>query len=417
MNIERSVITILLYDDDSSYYIPILNEDDFIDSYNKETFRVIKKLYNAGEKIDLVKVIHELSFGELVIELYQNNEMFSYLCMKDYVETLKKDTAKRKLKRLMEASQQRLVSGEELENVIKSISDSLMNIESVSSNKLVDIGLIEPTFENRETVSSGFSNLDKMIGGFKFGELSVWSGKSGQGKSTFLSQVLLEAVNRGYKVCAYSGELINEQFQHWLLLQACGESHIEKRYDTVKQCDIYVPCKEATEKIREWLKGKFFLYNNEFTGNDNNIIDVFKYAYKTQNCRVFLVDNLMTAKYDSDYKENYYIQQSRFVGELVRFAKTYNVHVHLIAHPKKTQGELTKEDISGSLDITNRADNAFTVNRDESGTTVKVLKNRSQGIQNQMVRFEFDSRTKRFIPTNNEFAKYKKYGWEENNGL
>lgn len=412
MNIEKSIISILLYDEDSHFYIPYLTEDDFVDNANRDAFRVIKELYEAGEKIDCVKVAHKLSFGEVAIQIYDVNDMFSFSNMKEYVETLKKDTAKRKLKRLLKISEYRIITGEELSDVVKTITDSLNDIESVSSSKLVDVGDIEPNFEDRETVSSGFSNLDKMIGGFKFGELSVWSGKSGQGKSTFLSQVMLEAVERGYNVCAYSGELINEQFQHWLLLQACGDKHIVKKYDTIKQCDVFVPSTEASDKIRKWLKGRFFLYNNQFTGNDNNIIDVFRYAYKTHNCRVFLVDNLMTAKYDTDSRENYYVQQSRFVGELVRFAKTYNVHVHLIAHPKKTQGELTKEDISGSLDITNRADNAFTVNRDEVGTIVKVLKNRSQGIQNQMVRFEFDTKTKRFLPNNNEFARFKVYGWE-----
>ena len=137
-------------------------------------------------------------------------------------------------------------------------------------------------------------------------------------------------------------------------------------------------------------------------------------AHKKYGCSVFLVDNLMTARYDYNNKENYYIQQSGFVGELVRFAKTYNVHVHLIAHPKKTQGEITKEDISGTMDITNRADNTFSVNIDEENglTLVKILKNRSEGIQNLQVAFKFDVPTKRFIPVGDDMLKYKKYKWE-----
>ena len=125
----------------------------------------------------------------------------------------------------------------------------------------------------------------------------------------------------------------------------------------------------------------------------------------------------MTAKYDYSSKDNYYVQQSGFVGELVRFAKTYNVHVHLVAHPKKTQGELTKEDIAGTMDITNRADNTFSVNRDEEAkvTTVRILKNRSEGIQNVQVAFNFDIATKRFSPTESDMFKYKKYKWENEN--
>lgn len=211
------------------------------------------------------------------------------------------------------------------------------------------------------------------------------------------------------------GELINEQFQYWLMLQACGSSHLIEKYDDVKQRNVKVPTENAMNYVRNWLRGKIFLYNNEFTGKDNNILDVFKLAFKKFGCQVFLVDNLMTAKYDYNNKDNYYIQQSGFVGELVRFAKTYNVHVHLVAHPKKTQGEITKEDISGTMDITNRADNTFSVNRDEENNTtvVRILKNRSEGIQNMQCAFTFDIDSKRFIPLGSEMSKYKKYGWEK----
>lgn len=210
------------------------------------------------------------------------------------------------------------------------------------------------------------------------------------------------------------GELINEQFQYWLLLQACGSQNLVEKYDEIRGKNVKVPKENVSNYVREWLKGKLFLYNNEFTGKDNNIIDVFKLAHKKYGCQVFLVDNLMTAKYDYNNKDNYYIQQSGFVGELVRFAKTYNVHVHLVAHPKKTVGELTKEDIAGTLDITNRADNTFSVNRDEENekTIVRVLKNRSEGIQNLQCTFDFEKDSKRFIPCGNDMARFKKYGWE-----
>lgn len=413
MTLENTILTILLYSEDVNFYIPLLNIDDFTTSLTRNTFKAMEELYSKGEKVDYLSVAQRMGYSKDFVNTF---ELYSFMNIHDiskYIEELKQETAKRNLKKLLVDSENKLLNGDEITEIVNNAIKSLNSITSISKSKLVDLGEIEPNYANTERVVSGFSNLDKMIGGFRMGELSVWSGRSGQGKSTFLSQIMLETVNKGYKVCAYSGELINEQFQHWLLLQACGNDNLVKKYDTVKQCDVYVPSSEAVNKIRAWLKGKFFLYNNEFTGNDNNILDVFRYAYKNYGCKVFLVDNLMTAKYDYGTRESYYIQQSQFVGELVRFAKTYNVHIHLIAHPKKTQGELTKEDISGSLDITNRADNAFTVNRLEDGTTeVKILKNRSQGTQNQFVKFNFDTYSKRFIPTNSEFSKYKKYGWE-----
>ena len=413
MMLESTILTILLYDEDSNFYIPMLDINDFTTLLTRNTFKAIQEIYSKGEKVDYLSVAQKMGYSKEFVDTFELHSFININDISKYIEELKQETTKRNLKKLLEESEKKLIDGDEIAEIVNNAINSLNSINSISKSKLVDLGEVEPNYTDAERVVSGFSNLDKMIGGFRMGELSVWSGRSGQGKSTFLSQIMLEAVNKGYKVCAYSGELINEQFQHWLLLQSCGTEHLIKKYDPVKQCDVYVPATDAVEKIREWLKGKFYLYNNEFTGNDNNILDVFRYAYKNYGCKVFLVDNLMTAKYDYGTRESYYIQQSQFVGELVRLAKTYNVHVHLIAHPKKTQGELTKEDISGSLDITNRADNAFTVNRCEDGTTeVKILKNRSQGTQNQFAKFNFDINSKRFIPTNSEFAKYKKYGWE-----
>ena len=51
---------------------------------------------------------------------------------------------------------------------------------------------------------SGIKALDRMTGGLYMGDLNVWTGKRGEGKSTILTQVLLEAVEQGFHVCAYS---------------------------------------------------------------------------------------------------------------------------------------------------------------------------------------------------------------------
>ena len=65
------------------------------------------------------------------------------------------------------------------------------------------------------SVLSGIPALDMRIGGFYGGELSVWTGKRGGGKSTLLGQLLVEALDQGQRVCAYSGELAAWRFK-WI---------------------------------------------------------------------------------------------------------------------------------------------------------------------------------------------------------
>lgn len=298
-------------------------------------------------------------------------------------------------------------------------------IEAVNTAQIVPrVGLLNLAdvvrldVRNMERVGcKSLTALNLATGGFRMGELSVWTGKSGEGKSTLLGQILLDSINEGVNVCAYSGELAAGQFQYWINLQAAGSKNINTLYDSLSGRDM--PClrKEIEQRILQWVDGRFWLCDNTATSTvkeETSIINLFTYAAKRYGCRVFLVDNLMTARFESKSDSDYYRQQSNFVGQLVSFAKTFNVVVHLVAHPRKTSNNtLEKSDVSGSSDIINRCDNAFAVSRNENSTTVKILKNRLFGAQNIEFKLNFDTVSKRFYGLNNDgnFA----YGWENNN--
>lgn len=269
-------------------------------------------------------------------------------------------------------------------------------------------------------VKSGIKVLDNDIYGFLLGELSVWSGKSGQGKSTFLGQILLNAVDKGDPVCAYSGELRADRFQYWINLQAAGRTNIIEYQDGKEGKPFGVIANETSSRIRDWYRGKFWLYDNSIVdnGEETSILKVFQYAAKRYGCKVFLVDNLMTSRFNVQKDGDFYRAQSNFVGELVHFAKAFEAHVHLVAHPKKTKGDLGKEDVSGIADITNRADNVFSVERmKEDGpfsTSLTVLKNRSFGVQDVKYGLNFDTLSKRFYGQG-ETENFS-YGWEMKGG-
>ena len=301
------------------------------------------------------------------------------------------------------------------EEVKKAIEEA----KPVPFEGLIDLSTITPENDkNLPKIKSNIKFLDKLIGGWLLGELSIWTGKRGEGKSTFLGQVLLEALQQGETVTAYSGELTAQRFQNWIHLQAAGEGNIKLVVDTDTGKEYPVISREAHNQIREWYKGRFFLYDNTINfehSEENSIIKVFTYAARRYDCKLFLVDNLMTARFDGINERDYYRKQSEFVGELVRFAKSFNVHVHLVAHPKKTDGDLDNDSISGTADITNRADNVFAVKRTEGDfdTEITILKNRSDGIIKKTLGFLFDEKSKRFWIPSEPGTRIKKYGWEQ----
>lgn len=338
--------------------------------------------------------------------------------LKEYAPTvsvlLPKDGAFGKCSRIRDV----LASGGE-----KAVDHLLLGAVEQPMEGLLDLADVE-RMDPGETIAvlSGLKALDQAIGGFAPAELSIWTGKRGSGKSTLLSQLMLNAVDQGFPVCAYSGELSAWRFKQWTMLQAAGAGHIESRRDKASGMLYYYTPKDIGDRIDGWWKGKFFLYDNRMAGagDENSIISVFEYAVRRFGCCVFLVDNLMTARFNGQNDENFYREQSRFTGRLVEFAKKNEVHVHLVAHPRKSGGGkkelLTADDIGGSGDITNRADNAFSLERLSEADAaaygydagLSVLKNRSYG-STANIQLVYDPRCRRYRKKGENDGIY---GWE-----
>ncbi len=162
------------------------------------------------------------------------------------------------------------------------------------------------------------------------------------------------------------------------------------------------------------------LFDNRYPGDEDSILRLFEYAVRRYGVCVFLVDNLMAAQLSSSSDRDFYRAQSNFTGRLVEFAKRNEVHVHLVAHPRKTDSGrvLEADDIGGSGDVSNRADNAFSLTRlnDQEAenrgfkTVLRVLKNRSFG-ELASIGLDYESTSRRFFKAGTANPN-KQYGWE-----
>ena len=264
-------------------------------------------------------------------------------------------------------------------------------------------------------MKSGIPALDNLIGGLYEGELSVWTGKTKQGKSTMLGLSILAALREGRKVCVYSGELPDWRYKAWLMAMAAGPANlIEEKTDTEK--DVWTPRPEIAHQIDLWWKDRLYPFDNKAAGvhEPQKILGLMRYAKRRYGCSVFVVDNLMTVDLAG---EDYYRAQSRFVGQLVDFAHETGGHVHLVAHRRKGgAGKGAKgdnDDVSGSGDITKRADNVFAVSRDEDENSpwdaaLEVQANRDFG-ETGIIHLKFDPRSRRYYQGNVNWM----CGWEK----
>ena len=285
----------------------------------------------------------------------------------------------------------------------------LLNLAEVTS---LDI-------QNVDAAKSSIPQLDQMIGGFMMGDVSVWTGKRGDGKSTVLSMLMLDGIADDKRVCAYSGELRADRFQYWADLQAAGKLYVKEFFDQKRNRTVFYVPREVRDKIHAWYNGKYWLYDNTIAGSSENeessILSIFETAAKRYDCKVFLVDNLMTADYGHMSDSDFYRAQSRVVGQLVTFANRYNVHVHLVAHPRKNgqSKSLGNDDVSGSGDITNRVANVITLSKAQDigfGLKLEVTKNRWEGHCGSVALNYCPVSRRVYVP---EVGDQKRYGWED----
>lgn len=104
-------------------------------------------------------------------------------------------------------------------------------------------------------LKTGIKELDSLLyGGLPFGCVAVISGKRGDGKSTLASQFLARAINQGYPVFAYSGELPNYLFKSWIDFQIAGPCHIVENRTTLGVAELIQGGIDVTENMEALYK-------------------------------------------------------------------------------------------------------------------------------------------------------------------
>lgn len=250
-------------------------------------------------------------------------------------------------------------------------------VKELADVQAVDIYSLPRVFTN-------LPELDRVIGGLYFGQVILLTGKRGEGKSTFLSQLMAEAIDQNYPVFAYSGELVDYHFKRWLDFQCAGPRWVRERLDRWGEKSYYLES-EVIDKLDRWYRGRAYLYDNSSIDDGEEmegLLTTIERVLQRYGVRVVCVDNLMTAL-DVGMKEDLYRAQSLFVRKLKLLAEQYNALVILVAHPRKTSGRIENDDVSGSSDITNRVDVVLSYSRAEGrsdcDSLLTVTKNRLSG--------------------------------------
>lgn len=239
-----------------------------------------------------------------------------------------------------------------------------------------------------------WEDLDNILKGWRGSELTIWSGRNGAGKSTILNQVILELARRGEKSCIYSGEMAPERYLRWAIIQ-------------LKENEA--PSPQSISDALDWMTDKLYILDIADMVTPDKLLEDFEYAARRYGCKHFVIDSLMKIQINENDEYN---QQKLFVNRLTDFVKRLGCHVHLVAHPRKSQSDDDtpgKVDIKGSSHITDLAHNVIVLyrpsddqkarararGRQVSDTQLFVKKNREFGVEGKIHLF-FNGRTKKF---------------------
>lgn len=231
--------------------------------------------------------------------------------------------------------------------------DFIKELKDVVQNEADDT----PVFQ------TGIKRLDNLTGGFYPGQLVILTGERGRGKSTFASQLVVNAARENVKSFIYSGEMTNASVKDWIERQIAGPDCINLEvmpsgYEKTHINAIWL------DDIARWHDGMIYIYdtdaliNTEDEGVEKDLLGKVQKAIVQYGCRFIVIDNLMTAL-DDNLQFDIYRQQAIFVKKLKRLAARFGIVILLIAHPKKAGKDskgFENDDVLGSSNITNFAD-------------------------------------------------------------
>jgi len=203
---------------------------------------------------------------------------------------------------------------------------------------------------------------------FRPGELTVWTGTSGHGKSALLNFAMMHlGIVTTRKSLVISLEMLAQKVIY-RCLRASGAtpSTRDRAKDYAKSLSKILLLSDKTGSI---TKAELF--------------EMIEYAHARYGIAHVAIDSLMRIH---GMEENYPAQNDLVIA-LCGFARDTGVHVHLVAHPRKASGHDSPQahDIKGSGHIRDNADNVLVVWRNRKLEIAKEAGENAEGVPAKLI--------------------------------
>jgi twinkle protein len=179
---------------------------------------------------------------------------------------------------------------------------------------------------------------------FKYrpGEVTLYAGSNGGGKSLVTGQVAMGLIKQKQKVCIASFEMKPKRTLYRMLRQFAGENIDFPRYT-----DKATYIGKLLGRFIDYSEQGLWLYDQQGTTSSQQVIAMARYCAMELGVQHVFIDSLMKCVTGEDD----YNAQKSFVDELTALARDHNIHIHLVHHIRKLGSEEiqpSKTDIKGS---------------------------------------------------------------------
>ena len=202
------------------------------------------------------------------------------------------------------------------------------------------------------------------------GEVTLWTGVNGHGKTTFLSHVMLNVMrSAGPAVPAPAGA--GEAPMAGTVCLASLEMHpAASMTKMARQAGGTArPSVGYIHAFHRWTDGRLWIYDHVGRIAPKRMLAIASYVRQELGLQHLVIDSLMKCGMGTDD----YNGQKDFVDGLCAIARDTGLHVHLVCHMRKGEAESRtpdKFDIKGAGEIADLADNIAIVWKNVRKTAV-----------------------------------------------
>lgn len=313
----------------------------------------------------------------------------------------------------------------------QAVLDLINNAQEIPIIGVTNLASVDDfEIDKAEGFITNIPSLDEMLYKIVFGNVMVITGRRGEGKSSFINQLLCEALDQGYDSFIFSGELSAPVLKSWLNVTMAGYEKVTMKNKFVHQINP-----DAKKNMEQWYNERLWFYDDQTSNGTDDILNKAIAVTRKYGAKLWILDNLLVMDINSK-STDVYEKQKDFMTKLIGLANLYNVLIVLAIHPRKGQNgvEIAADDVGGSGALTNLPQYVLATKKfsekEKQGTkdgrgnykkglepidedvSISVLKNRFIGRTGE-VRLYFDYKSRRFFCNTTHLNR--RYKWNNDN--